>query len=233
MEATNGLSEVKTFKGFRGDITVTVGLDASVTENFTPQSLHYDKFYKGTAVKQQNGVHVGAAVIAVDAKAGTPTANGGQRVWADALKLQSYTVFVPSAKLEQDTPWRASKVNGGLKPHIWFADSRSLAPTTENFVDYAGMDNAAVLQAGLKDTADDAYAVTKVSYAVAILCLKDKKIIGEPLDSFTYSTELTVKTNSVNIVFDFGWTYKEGGDISKWEGLRNWETGNPFALPAQ
>ena len=55
---------------------------------------------------------------------------------------------------------------------------------------------------------------------MAVLCWKDDKLNGKPLDSFYYSTDITIKKDSVNVVVDFGQVYSAGGvTIADWSAL--------------
>ena len=209
-----------------GSITIQVGADATTTGRFTADSFKYQQLYAEQDEEIAKDGWVGSVVHATDADKGKPGPGGaGVRVWASAIKLHSYTLLVPPSTEPKDQDWV-----GEAKRDTWYGDDAQLIETSrQDFVDIAGIASADATQ---KEMQNGAVLVKKTSYAVAVLCWKDDKLNGKPLDSFYYSTDITIKKDSVNVVVDFGQVYSAGGvTIADWSALKNDKTGNSFTPP--
>ena len=176
-DVTNRLSDVRSF--VVGSITIQVGADATTTGRFTADSFKYQQLYAETGRGNCEG-RVG--------RFGCPCNGRGQReAWTGWCRCAGLGIrhqapqlhFVGAAK------HRTKRSGLGLakrRDDTWYGDDAQLIETSrQDFVDIAGIASADATQ---KEMQNGAVLVKKTSYAVAVLCWKDDKLNGKPLDSF-------------------------------------------------
>jgi hypothetical protein len=229
IEVTNKLSGVQSYTF--GKIVAQFGVDASTTEKFSAESFKYDKLYAEQSEDAGKVGWVGVVVHATDTDKGKPGPGGvGERVWASAIKLHGFTEVVPPNG-PKDLPWTNA---GNAEKDKWYGDDPQVFQTSrQDFVDFPGIPDADSSQKEMQSLASGTTIVKMTSYEVAILCWKNSKLSKKPLDSFAYSTKITITKDSVTIVLDVGQIYSAGGGIEDWSALKNKETGQTFTPPPQ